>query len=88
MLVADFLLQRCQEVLDGASCDYEIDRTSHLDCRCEDPDERVSTALSTMDLVLWLADLGETGEAFLHLLADAHAAHPDYRPEWHDLSTA
>ena len=27
MLVADFLLERCQEALDRASCDYEIDRT-------------------------------------------------------------
>ena len=32
-----------------------------------------------------LAELDVTGEVFLRMLADAHADHPDYRPEWHPL---
>ena len=85
MLVADFLLERCQEALDRASCVYEIDRAGHLRCRCETPDTDATAALSTLALVLWLAELDLTGEAFLRMLADAHADHPDYRPEWHRL---
>jgi hypothetical protein len=86
MLIVDFLLHRCHEVLDDASCDYEIDRAGHLNCRCEDPAANVLEALDTMALVLWLAELDGTGETFLRMLADAHADHPEYRPEWHQLS--
>ena len=85
VLVADFLLERCHEVLDRASCDYEIDRTGHLRCNCENPDARTAAALDLMAFVLWLAELDVTGEVFLRMLADAHADHPDYRPEWHPL---
>lgn len=85
MLVADFLLERCHEVLDRASCDYEIDRTGRLRCNCENPDTRTAAALDLMAFVLWLAELDLTGEMFLRMLADAHADHPDYSPEWHRL---
>jgi hypothetical protein len=45
MLVVDFLLQRCHEVLVDASCDFEIDKSGRLSCRCQDPAEGVSAAL-------------------------------------------
>ena len=88
MIVADFILQRCQEVLDRASCDYEIDRVGNLACTCADSQEQVSTALSTMAFVLWLSELEQSGETYLRMLADAYADHPDYRVEWHQLPNA
>ena len=88
MFVADFLLERCQEILDCGSCSYEIDRVGNLDCTCADPQEQVRAALRTMALVLWLAELEETGETYLRMLADSYADHPDYRVEWHQLPNA
>jgi len=88
VLVVDFLLQRCHEVLVDASCDFEIDKSGRLSCRCQDPAEGVSAALEEMALILWLAELDETGETFLRMLADAYADHPEYRPEWHELPTS
>ena len=84
--MTDFLLARCQEALDAASCDYEIHAGGELRCLCDEPAEDVLSTLSRMSFVLWLAELDEAGEPFLRVLADSLATHPDYRDDWHPLS--
>jgi len=84
--VTDFLIARCQEMLDASACDYEVHADGQLRCLCEDPADDDLTTLNRMAFVLWLAELDKVGDVFLRMLADAHAGHPDYRAEWHRLS--
>lgn len=84
--VSDFLLARCQEALEAAACEYEIHSGGELRCLCSDPAEEVLATLNRMSFVLWLAELDTAGEAFLRVLADSLATHPDYQDDWHSLS--
>jgi hypothetical protein len=84
--LTDFLLARCQDVLDSGSCDYEIYADGRTACLCDDPADEVLTTLNRMAFVLLRAELDAVGDVFLRMLADAHLDHPDYRDEWHRLS--
>ena len=81
--LTDFLVARAVEALEASGCELDRRADGRPTCRCAEPDAALSAQI---DLIYWCDDRRPTGEAFLRLLADDYATHPDYRPEWHRIS--
>ena len=81
--LTDFLVARCLETLESVSCSYERREDGFVTCECDAPDDAVRLAVERANLVRWCDSLGPGGDRFMRMLADAHATHPDYQPEWH-----
>lgn len=85
MTVTQFLLDRLEEQLDSLACRRAQSALGRPVCLCEEPTEDVVRVLDRISLVHF-CEASRGGSTFLRTLADAYATHPDYQPEWHDLS--
>ena len=83
--LTEFLVARTVEALEASGCEFDRRADGRLTCRCAEPDPAVSAKLDQIDLIYWCDDRRPIGEAFLRLLADGYATHPDYHPEWHRI---
>lgn len=82
MTILDFLLERNDEALQKADCTYDDVPGGSPRCRCDHPTARALELLARRNLILrWSRE--PEGRVLLRLLADDHATHDDYRPEWH-----
>jgi hypothetical protein len=80
--ILDFLLARSDEDLRQAACTFEDVPGGAPVCRCERPTPRALELLARRHLIHRWSRAPE-GRVLLRLLADDHATHDDYRPEWH-----
>lgn len=83
--MTDFLVERCLETLDSASCQYRA-TASRVVCECENPSEFVEQAFRELALIRWCGSVFGADNSISRVLADEYATHPEYRPEWHRVA--
>lgn len=76
--LVDFLIDRCTEELEAASCTYEACEVG-VRCLCETPDGRTLETIARLELVRrWGRRTDPTHDRLLRTMAEDHRDHPAF----------